>query len=49
MVLPCNNALLRAIASQRPLEKYVRDPNDMLEEVEKELAVLIVMEIDMHR
>jgi len=49
MVLPCNNALLRSIASQRPLENYVRDPNDMLEEVEKELAILIVMEVDMHR
>lgn len=49
MVLPCNNELLRAIASQRPNETYVKVPGDIPEEVEKELALLIMMEIDMHR
>jgi Ca2+-binding EF-hand superfamily protein len=50
IILPIDNELLRAVASQKPNELYIKEvEKELPEEVEKELASLIALEIEMHR
>jgi EF-hand domain pair len=50
IILPIDNELLRAFASQKQNEIYIKNiETELPEEVEKELASLIALEIDMHR
>lgn len=50
IILPIDNDLLRAVASQKPNELYIKEVElELPEEVEKELACLIALEIEMHR
>jgi hypothetical protein len=48
MVLPCDNAKLRASVSQRP-NYYVGPEDSLAPEIEYELSKLFVKEIAMHR
>jgi hypothetical protein len=49
-ILPCDNTLLRAIASQKQSSTYIRKVGDLLPDtIEIELATLFMMELDLHR
>lgn len=49
-ILPCDNTLLRAFASQKQSLTYIRKVGDLLPDtIEKELTTLLVMELDLHR
>ena len=49
-VLPCENSLLRAFATQKSSNTRIKKVGDLLPDtIEKELASLLVMELDLHR
>jgi Ca2+-binding EF-hand superfamily protein len=50
IILPVDNELLRAVATQKPNELYIKEiEKELPEEVERELAALIVLELELHR
>lgn len=49
-ILPCDNTLLRAFASQKQSLAYIRKVGELLPDtIERELTTLLVMELDLHR
>jgi hypothetical protein len=49
-LLPCDNTLLRAFASQKQSQTFIRKLGELLPySIEHELTTLLVMELDLHR